>query len=159
MVCFLQVLTMLLFSCKSNNQSTASESDLFYYPEKNVYYDSGQATYYYSLDSAKTWDSLQYKGIGQVAALGIKIPLTRAITVAWRQNDLHRKTYNGKVLNIINSHTIFLGRLDSINRMKPKVIIKYKPVDTVGVTQLPPPQKKGLGKFFNKIFGKKKKKE
>lgn len=147
----------LYISCKRNNKTP--EDDFFYYPAKNVYYDSKKAVYYYSLDSARAWDSMVYKGYDYGLVLGAKIPVKRPSTNAWLQNDSHRKEYNGTVLNIVNNRTIPVGKIDSINKIKPKRVLKPRPAEVIEEVKEEQPPKKGLKKFFNKIFGKKKKKD
>lgn len=140
------------FSCKENLQNLPVDA-LYYYPSKNIYYDSLRAIYYYSLDSAKTWDSMPFKSTDYGKVLGAKIPLKSTGDDVWKANNSHRKEYNGVLLNIINKHTISLSRSDSINKLKPAVVTKTKPV----IIEKEAPPKKGIKKFFNKLFGKKKK--
>jgi len=148
-----------LFSCKRKD-SSATENDLYYFPEKNIYYDVKTANYYYSLDSARSWDSMNYTGADFGAALGAKISLKKKGKNPWSNNDSLRKVYHGRVLNLVNHRTSLIARADSLSRIKPIVVIKPKSTgkeDTVEVQEEPP--KKGLKKFFNKLFGKKKDKK
>ena len=155
----LLILFTVFVSCKRNDKPPAPLNDFFYYPARNIYYDSAGSVYYYSLDSAKTWDSLVIKGQEHPDLAGIKIPLPRPAGNVWEQNELHRKTYNGRLINVVNSHSILLGRIDSMNKVKPIVVVKYKPVEPTPAIEEKPPPEKGIKKFFNRLFGKKKKKE
>ncbi|MBC7889855.1 MAG: hypothetical protein H7Z13_18420 [Ferruginibacter sp.] len=140
------------FSCKRNNNN-ASEDVVYYYPAKNIYYDSRHLNYYYSLDSARSWDSLAFKGSGYGSALGQEISLQRTGNNVWANNEAHRKAYNGVLLNIINNRTIAISRADSLNKLKIARAAKIEPA----VIEKEAPPKKRLNKFFNKLFGKKKK--
>ena len=139
-------------SCKRNDGDTA-ENIIYYYPEKNIYYDSLRSKYYYSLDGAKTWDSMTFKAHGFGTTLGSKVPINRTENSVWINNESHRKKYNGVLFNIINSYTISLARADRINKLKAVVKTETQPK----VTEKESAPEKGLKKFFNKLFGKKKK--
>ena len=145
------------FSCNSKS-GKAEESGLFYFPEKNTYYDVQTASYYYSLDSARTWDSLVYNQNHFGASLGTRVVVSRSGRYNWSKNDSHRKVYNGRILNLVNNHTISLARADSMNRIKATAVTRSRPIEKEEEVKEEPP-KKGLKKFFNKIFGKKKDKK
>ena len=147
----------LVASCKTNS-SQQSEDELYYYPEKNVYFDIKNAKYYYSLDSTASWDSLTFNGTDYGLTLGERIAVNMPPGNAWENNDADRKTYNGIILNVVNTRTILLAKQDSINRQRPRIIIKPKTnVDQEEVVNdKEEPPKRGLKKFFNKLFGKKK---
>lgn len=147
------ILATGFFCCKSPVNKQA-EPVVFYYPEKNVYYDSLQSNYYYSLNGGRSWDSMQFKGPGYGAVLGPAILLDRNTDSIWAHNEEHRKQFTGKLINLVNNKTIALQRADSVNKIKPVIIVKTLPAPEV-VTEEPP--KKGLKKFFTKLFGKKKK--
>jgi hypothetical protein len=139
-------------SCNSGEESRP-EPVVFYYPEKNIYYDSTSSNYYYSLDSAKTWDSMEYRAPGFGAVLGEEITIARTSDTIWSANALHRRNYNGVLLNIINSRTISLSKADRINKLRAVVKVETQ----APVKKEDPPPEKGLKKFFKKIFGKKNK--
>jgi len=142
-----------VFSCRSN---TRVPGDIvYYYPQKNVYYDSLRSNYYYSLNGGVAWDSMYFAGgLAQRTALGPGIAIKRTGDSIWLKNALHRKTYNGLRLNVVNNYTIALSKADRINRLK--AIVKAETQPVVEEKEEPAPEK-GLKKFFRKIFGKKKK--
>lgn len=140
------------FSCKTGN--TTLENVVYYYPDRNVYYDSMDAKYYYSLNGGRSWDSMDCNQPGFNLIDSNRIAIEKTTEAIWTGNETHRKDYNGTLLNIVNDKTIQLARDDSINKSRPVVIAKQQQVTTI--TKEEPP-KKGLKKFFNKIFGKKKK--
>jgi len=152
------ICVFLIASCKTNS-SLQAEDELYYFPDKNVYFDVKNAKYYYSLDSTASWDSLTFNDKDYGSTLGERIAIKMPPGNAWENNNADRKTYNGIILNVVNSRTILLAKQDSINRQKPRIIIKPKtdtdPEEDVKVEE--EPQKRGLKKFFNKLFGKKKK--
>lgn len=150
--------TLLIIVSSCRQDSSLREDDLFYFPEKNVYYDERNEQYYYSLDGLRSWDSLAFNEADYGKTLGLKVPVRRAGSVAWANNDSDRKVHNGIILNLVNSQTLSMQRQDSLKRIRPVVTSKPKPVGVQEVAEEEPP-KKGLKKFFNKIFGKKKPKK
>lgn len=143
-------------SCKSN-KSQLPEDTFYYFPEKNIYYDINRSNYYYSLDSAKSWDSLAFDGKDFGSALGTKIPVSRPDNVPWAKNDSHRRAYKGVLINLVNSQTLLLAKEDSLRRMPPVAVTKPRPLEVKEIAEEAP--KKGLKRFFNRLFGKKKPKK
>lgn len=129
------------------------EDAVYYFPAKNVYYDSRQSRYYYSLNGGGTWDSMNFRGVAIGKALGPKITLDRTGENIWMNNEEDRKKHNGALLNTVNSQTILVAKNDSISKLKPVTVAGKKSV----VVASEPPPKKGFKKFFNNLFGKKKK--
>ncbi|MEJ7586754.1 MAG: hypothetical protein WKI04_04250 [Ferruginibacter sp.] len=140
------------FSC-NRNAAYIAEDSIYYYPEKNIYYDSLRSQYYYSLNGNRTWDSMAFNAPAFGAVLGRRVSVKREDNNIWENNDAHRKEFNGIILNIINKQTIQLSITDSINKARPNVIAKVPPKEI----EKEEPPKKGLKKFFNRLFGKKKK--
>ncbi|MDO9373069.1 MAG: hypothetical protein Q7T76_01560 [Ferruginibacter sp.] len=161
---FLSVLMLFLVfvgvGCKSDPTETSGE-EVYYFPEKNTYYDTRTASYYYSLDSAKTWDSLEYSANDYGSVMGARIALKDQPVSPYLKNADHRKAYDGILLNVVNSRTGLLARADSIKKIKPVLVAKPKETiiaeEEAEVTEAKP--QKGIKKFFNKLFGKKKDKK
>ena len=143
------------FSCQRNN-SKEVEDAVYYFPAKNVYYDTRQYKYYYSMNGGKSWDSMDYNGAGIGTALGPKVSVERTTENIWMNNEQDRKTYNGVLLNTVNNKTTLIAKTDSMSKIKPvKPVGKKSMVDQADNNE--PPPKKGLKKLFNNLFGKKKK--
>ena len=154
---FVIACALLGVSCKGDT-GEAQTGQVYYFPEKNTYYDTRTANFYYSLDSAKTWDSLKYAGNDYGSALGTSIALDNQPDLPFTVNDSHRKAYNGIILNLVNSRTRLLAGIDSVKRVKAARLIKPKEIEVEEqVTEEKP--KKGIKKFFDKIFGKNKDKK
>ncbi|MCW3091222.1 MAG: hypothetical protein JWP81_2291 [Ferruginibacter sp.] len=149
-------LAIIDFSCKQS-QSAIPEDVVYYYPEKNAYYDSQYSKYYYSLNGARTWDSMNFKGPGFGKVLGPKVPIKRTSDHIWLSNEQHRQQYKGVLLNVVNSRTISIAREDSIAKTRRPVIVKAPPKVEEKEDEVVESTKKGLKKFFSKLFGKKKK--
>jgi hypothetical protein len=143
-----------LLSC-SNNTSNEPAEVVYYYPQKNVYYDSLRSNFYYSLDGAITWDSLEFRGASFGNVLGPRSAIPRTDDSIWLDNALHRRQYNGVLVNVINKYTIALAKADRLNRLK--AVVKAETQSPATVEKKEAPVEKGLKKLFNKIFRKKKK--
>ena len=132
-------LSLGIFAC-SNNASTHGLLTYYYYPQKNVYFDLSSNTYYYSLDGGKRWDSLTVKK-DNPAALGPRMILSYPEKNIWRINKEHLEKFNGTVLDIRASDTLFVKDIP-------------RPVKASPVKKTDKKEKKG---FFQRLFGKKKK--
>ncbi|MEO6232583.1 MAG: hypothetical protein ABJB11_05490 [Ferruginibacter sp.] len=143
------------FSCKQNMLS--KEDGFYYFPQKNIYYDGKKATYYFSLNGGRTWDSSKQAGDDAMTVLGTKISLTRPVQQPWANNDSDLTIYHGILLNVVNARTNLLVTEDSLSRIKPEIIPEPQqdPVSAQDQQEESPP-KKGLRKLIDKIFGKKK---
>ncbi len=139
-------------SC-TNSNSDKAQSSLYYYPKANVYYDAIRANYIYSLDSGKTWDSMSDKLNKVPTTLGKEVIIDSPISEVWKANELHRKLYGGRLLNILSADTGI-----AIKTAPPKkvtLIVKAN-TDTIKINVDTPRKRKG---FFRKIFGKKNRKD
>lgn len=145
------VFTGANISCNSNN-SNASQSSFYYYPKVNVYYDVNRASYIYSLDSGKTWDSMPDKLNKAPTALGKEVIIDSPLTDVWRANEIHRKLYGGTLLNIISADTGAVVKKPALKRVNP---INKINTDTTNTNADTTKKRKG---FFRKLFGKKNRK-
>ena len=156
---FLIATALLFVSCKGDTGATPT-GEVYYFPEKNTYYDTRTNNFYYSLDSARSWDSLKYTGHDYGIALGGRIALDNQPAFPFTGNDSHRKAHNGILLNFENSRTRLLARSDSLKKIKAAPVIKSREKEEEEEEQVSEEKpKKGLRKFFDNIFGKKKDKK
>lgn len=141
-------LTIITIACNDLNL-THSGDTFYYYPSKNVYYDVKRSNYIYSLDSGKTWDSM-YSETAEPAIMGRKATVYSTTSDVWKDNEAHRKLYNGILLNIINEESL-----------KPNEPVegKKEPEISTDNSLTGEPEKKErkrpIKKFFQKLFGKK----
>ncbi len=120
----------------------------YYYPKTNIYFDAEQVNYIYSLDSARTWQSMKVT-VGTTApnTLGAQVLIKDPGGDIWNENEQHRSLYGGTIYNVITSDTVLLADNTKVKEEK-------KPGQVITVT--PPKKKKNI---FQKIFGKKKVKQ
>jgi hypothetical protein len=135
-----------LLSCKSFQQKNG-DNEYYYFPDKNIYYDVSRAMYLFSLDSGKTWDSLPASSETVPPVLGDKQVVYSNTDPVWTNNESDRAQYDGTLLNIVNELSLKPAETEG------KVTVKSKPSNTPATKE----RKRPIKKFFDKIFGKKKK--
>ncbi len=140
---------VLLCSCNTAEQKNGAY-EFYYYPEKNLYYNTATATYFYSLDGGLVWDSAKRVAGTDDAMFGKNETISSPVKDVWKENTLHRQKFNSKVYNIIRSGD---GANAAAYNVAEKKAIRKSGVSSVGQA----PKKKGLKKFLDNIFGKKKK--
>ena len=150
-------LQLFLLACQNNNSEEEKENhEFYYYPKKNVYYDVEKKYFLYSLDGAKTWDSLMSFSDIEPATLGEKIIVYSKDNDVYKDNAAHRKSYNGTLYNIAGADTAFASATPEVAERKVQrkaVAVKHEQnEEKPGREEVK--QKKGLKKFLDKIFGK-----
>ena len=137
-----------IVSCK--NISLEHNGDkYYYYPSKNVYYDVERSNFLYSLDSGKTWDSL-YSETAAPAITGQRETVYSTEPPVWKDNETHRNTYNGTILNIINEQSLKVPEPVTTKRTT------HNPGKQTAAETEKKERKRPLKRFFQKLFGKKK---
>jgi hypothetical protein len=135
-------------SCKQEVKK--GKYEYYYYPSVNMYYDVADQRYVYSIDSARTWVTLEDTASEALSTLGDKEILYSDSKDVWKQNELHRQQYHGSILHIVSpADEAAKVQNDVRERNVPKKTVAQKPADEK-------PKKKGIGRFFQKLFGKKK---
>lgn len=134
--------------CKQAPKETNLE--YYYYPKTNMYYSVSSGAYYFSLDGGKTWDTLRNEVAADTSMLGDKVVLYAPNDSIWADNEAHRMAYKGSLYNFYDEDTLQPIKGSVTDKPVAKKKVTKKPVAE------PEPKKKGLKKFFNKIFGKKK---
>jgi hypothetical protein len=135
-----------VFSCNKINND--QQFEFYYYPAKNIYYDVSNARYLYSLNGGRNWDTLQKKMDKEPATLGNKQIIYSSIRTPWDSNEVHRKLYDGYLLDIINAEDSSASQRDAVAERK--MPVRSKPV--VRTSSKKNEKKPG---FFKRLFGKK----
>lgn len=147
---FLCCMLVWLASCSEKKEEVAKYK-FYYYPGINMYYDVAAGQYVYSLDSARTWNTVNETSQEKPATLGDGIVIYSDVKQVWKQNETHRIQYNGSVFDIpVQEGEVASAGGEVKERKAAKKQVTAEPEE---------PKKKGLGKFFNNLFGRKKKKE
>ncbi len=104
----------------------------------------------FSLDSGKTWDSL-YSEKAAPAIEGNREIVYSTETPVWKNNDAHRSSFNGILLNIVNEESIKVPE-----PVTEKKSFRKTSNDEAGTDSEKSKKKKPVKRFFQKLFGKKK---
>ncbi len=136
----------LMYGC--NQKPVETQLEFYYYPKSNMYFDVAKNNFLFSLDGAKTWDTLNAFAQQEPEVLGDKVVLYAANDSIWLDNEAHRRAYNGKLYNIFDFDTITISGTGVVTEKVKKKVIPSSPK----VEDEKP--KKGLKKLLNKIFGK-----
>lgn len=144
---------ILLTACNQEaGQSSVVEKDsvaprYFYFPKANVYIDSANNQFLFLATDGKTWQSAEQIPAAMQGLMDKNVFIENPTQPVWQDNESHRLVYSSLLYATAN---------DTTKKVVPKPTVSApKPVkDTVAAEK----ERKGLGKFFNKIFGKKKNK-
>ena len=139
------IIGCFIISCKDFDFNQPGDK-YYYYPSKNVYYDVKRSNFLYSLDSGKTWDSL-YSEKAEPAITGKRETVYNTTGEVWKDNEAHRKLYNGTVLNIINEA--------SLRVPEPKKVVARNTSKSPKEAEKKE-RKRPIKRFFQKLFGNKK---
>jgi hypothetical protein len=143
----------LVFSLRAETKKPVSAVQ--YYPKANVYYAPDAGEYYFYHSEQKAWISTKKLNNTQVSSLGdhIEIPYSEPV---WRNNRQHRMVHS---VNLYAAPSLVKSQytedsLSLVPKKKPSVSVKSKKPAELPVEEEKP--KKGLKKFFDKIFKGKK---
>ena len=136
-----------LFSCNDNKAEETVEAPppppkYYFYPKANVYFDTVNKDYVFLGSDGKTWTSEKEIPAAMQSMMDKSVLLDSFSQPVWKDNQNHRLIYSAALY------------------AKPEDTIERKP-DPPPVAKAPEKdekkEKKGLRKFLDKIFGKKKK--
>jgi hypothetical protein len=145
------MLNLVVFLISCNSKHDTLNYNFYYYPQQNIYYDIDHQKFYYSLDGAATWNDLSGSVNGNVA-LGPRVDIVSEDSIVYLKNEVHRRLYGGQVYNYTIQNAALVTGAPEVSDRK---VAKKAPVEKPKTEEK---QKKGLGKFIDKIFGKGKKK-
>lgn len=142
----------LIFSPKKehaflNSDRPVSLHTYYYYPKANFYYDSTKGNYI-------LWDSTNLEWITsenlpvQQSDLGKTVRIGQVTEPVWRENEQHRLIYS---VSLYSAPEDF--------KKPPKVEVSQENKPKLSSDSQKAEKKTGVGKFFERIFASKKKKE
>lgn len=139
-----------LFAC-GNNADEKEEAALpplyFYYPRANVYFDSANKEYLFQAQNDTSWQSAKQIPAVVQSMMDKSVQIQDSALPVWRNNANHRLLYSALLYATPNDTVAKKPELNQAVRQKP------------GASSTPAAkkEKKGLGRFIDKIFGRKKK--
>jgi hypothetical protein len=145
------ILAFFAFSAVKPANKTKPQA-VYYYPEANVYHDLAEGEYYFYHSEQKEWIATKKISREQESSLGDRIPV-QVNKPVWKNNYQERLIYS---ISLYGKPSVVRQQLleDSLKMVpKPKPEVNLTPRRD----SLPQPEKpkKGLKKFFDKLFGKK----
>lgn len=133
---------------ESRVEGVETKAPLYYYfPKANVYIDSANSDYIFLGNDGKSWQTAKQIPAAMQALMDKNVFIEYPSQPVWQDNESHRLVYSALLYATPN---------DTTKKVAPKsTVIRPVAKDTVEEKK----ERKGLGKFLNKIFGKKKKEQ
>jgi hypothetical protein len=131
----------------NEENTTALPPQYHYFPKANVYFDSANKDYLFLSNDSGRWQSAKQIPAVVLALMDKSVQIQNPPDPVWRDNENHRLVY---------SALLYATPTDTVAKKK---VVKQLPKQTKPVVDsaaLEVKEKKGVGKFFQKIFGRKK---
>jgi hypothetical protein len=151
LIFFIVGLTLIFVGC--NTSDNRLKHKFYYFPDKNVYYDIANQKFFYSLDEAQSWQTYTTSENTNAASLGKKIEIVSDDSLVYSNNEAHRKSYGGNMYKFNFKNPSLVANTPEVSERK--IAIRKTIVTRPKIEKK---EKKGLGKFIAKLFGKSKKK-
>lgn len=148
------VLFIGFFSCNEVQESRQGNT-IFYYPRSNVYYDVEEKQYFFYSDDNNEWRAEKNMEAFHKDSLGKNVVVDKPSQPVWRDNEHHRLVYSAALY----TSAIDLQRKyyeDSVNSLPKSAPVIIKKDSALNKEQEEEKEKKGLKKFLDKVFKKKK---
>lgn len=143
---FAPVLFVFCFACNDNKAEktvvAAPAPKYYFFPKANVYFDSVNKDYLFLTNEGKTWSTAKQIPYVMQPMMDKSVLIDSPSTPVWKDNQNHKLVY---------SALLYASPNDTIQKKDPPPPPKPATADTVKK------EKKGLRKFLDKIFGRKKK--
>lgn len=147
----LMIICFFCFACgdsqvKNTAVAPPPPPKYFYYPKANVYFDTVNKDYIFLGSDGATWTSGKEIPAAMHSMMDKSVLLDTFSQPVWKDNQNHRLIY---------SAVLYRSPNDTVEK-KPGPVVQ-KPVADVDTSVGQKKEKKGLSKFLDKLFGKKKK--
>ena len=147
----LMIICFFCFACGDNQVKNTAVAPppppkYFYYPKANVYFDTVNKDYIFLGSDGATWTSGKEIPAAMHSMMDKSVLLDTFSQPVWKDNQNHRLIY---------SAVLYRSPNDTVEK-KPEPVAQ-KPVADVDTSVEQKKEKKGLRKFLDKLFGKKKK--
>lgn len=114
----------------------------YFYPKANVYFDSANKDYLFLGGNGTTWTTQKQIPAAVQSMMDKGVLIQTPAQPVWKDNANHKLIY---------SAALYATAADTVEKKAPPPPVK---VDTVVKKE---ERKSGIGRFFSKLFGKKKK--
>jgi hypothetical protein len=148
------ILAFFAFSAVKPSKKQEQQA-VFYFPKANVYLDPAEGEYYFYHSEQKEWIATKKISAEQQASLGQKLGIG-FVKPAWKNNYQDRMIHS---VNLYGNPGLLKNKYleDSLKLYQKKELVSLPAIPS-GRDSLSHPQekpKKGLKKFFDRLFGKK----
>jgi hypothetical protein len=152
LVTILSAITIIFFTgCNSGEEVQKKVGTVFYfYPESNTYLDRDNGLYYV-LNKEQGWQETKQLTTEQQTTLGTRVLLDHPQKPLWKNNEQDRLLYSVALHTSPQDYQKKLYQ-DSINSLPKKEPVKEE-------KDIEEKEKTGFGKFLQKVFSKKEKKD
>lgn len=140
---YLLFLSVLLFACKESRREPKNPlltPQYYFYPKANVYFDSANKDYIFLANDGRTWQSARQIPAAMQTFMDKSVLIEHPSQPVWKDNEQHKLVY---------AALLYTQPSDTIEKKEPVIVEKNVP---------PPPdpqkkERKGIRKFFDKLFG------
>ena len=156
-------LVIIAFSaCDSlGNQPKKDGTTFYFYPKSNIYFDVDNDQYFI-LSVNDGWKTVDEISEEQKAVLGEKVTLDHPELPVWKANAEHKMIYAASLYNTQKDYREKFYQ-DSLNSLPKETTLvdTTNTIDTIinSTVEEEENKKTGIGKFFDKIFSGKKKRD
>ena len=119
----------------------------YFYPKANIYFDTVNKDYVFLSNDGKNWISQKQIPAAMQSMMDKSVLLDSFSQPVWKDNQNHKLIY---------SAVLYASPTDTIEKTDPKVAVQKPTGNPAPDTVAEKKEKKGLRKFFEKLFGKKK---
>jgi hypothetical protein len=145
----------LFFSCQEVGKSKPTQGkNIYYYPTANVYYDADN-NLYMVLNETAGWETKDELPQEQITTLGQKVVVENPSLPVWKDNGDHKMIY---AANLYTTKDDYRQKFieDSISSLPRKTNpVAKQQGDSTSMKK----EKSGVGKFLNRLFRGKEKKD
>ena len=149
---FILAITVVCFSCMNSQpdmvkaasaslQAAMPEPKYYFYPKANVYFDSVNHEYVYLANDGVSWLSEKQIPAAMQTIMDKNVLIESPLQPVWKDNERHKLIY---------SALLYASPSDT------QVVRVAKPIAIAEAPAEVKKERKGLRRFFDKLFGKKK---
>lgn len=148
--------SLFFFSCQETGITTAEQGkNIYYYPTSNIYFDADN-NHYIVIDGDKGWSVKDELLPEQSANLGRRVLVNNPAVPVWKANDDHKMVYAASLYTTTDDYNQKF-REDSLSSLPKRVDTSADSANPDTTSQKK--EKRGVGKFLDRIFGGKKDKK
>ena len=151
-----QLIYCLIFflACNEGRPEETKEEEVialpplyYYFPRANVYFDSANKDYVFLGNDSAKWQTAKQIPAVVLALMDKSVQIQDPPDPVWRDNENHKLVYSAR---------LYATPGDTVVKKKVAKTVPKREAPPLDSTIVEVKEKKGVGKFFQKIFGGKK---